>query len=111
ERQSIVNAPRFEDLATSTDVGLAHQKTRDTEDSLNVLQFDLLGQYQTGGITHDMVTGVELAKEKFERWNYEAVVADNLADTPVLVDLYNPDSHVAYTGRYARTGKDQKATG
>ncbi len=111
ERQSIVNAPRFDDIETGTDVGLDHQKTRDTEDSLTVLQFDLIGQYQTGGITHDVVTGIEFAEEKFERWNYEAVVADNLAATPILVDLYNPDSHFAYTGRYARINKDQEATG
>ncbi len=111
ERQSIVNAPRFEDQGTSTDIGLDHQKTRDTEDSLKVLQLDLIGQYQTGAITHDLVAGVEFAEEKFQRWNYTAVVADNLADTPVLVDLYNPDPNIAFTGRYARTGKDEHATG
>ncbi len=111
ERQSIVNAPRFEDQAISTDIGLDHQKTRDTKDSLKVLQFDLIGQYQTGGITHNLVAGIEIAEEKFERWNYDAVVADNLAENPVLVDLYNPDPNIAFTGRYARTGKDQDATG
>lgn len=107
ERQSIVNAPRFDDLENSTDVGLDHQKTRDTKDSLKVVQLDLIGQYQTAGITHDVVTGIELAREEFERWNYDAVVADNLG----LVDLFNPDSGMAFTGRYARTGKDEEATG
>ncbi len=47
-------------------------KTRDTKDSLKLLQFDLIGQYQTGKITHDVVTGIEIVQEKFERWNYDA---------------------------------------
>lgn len=111
ERQSIVTAPRFASLATSTDVRLSDEKTRDTKDSLNVLQFDLIGQYHTGGIKHDVVAGIEIAEEKFERWNYVPVTPDNLNDTPELVDLYNPNSNVPYTGHYARDGKSDEATG
>ncbi|MDN3637481.1 TonB-dependent siderophore receptor [Simiduia curdlanivorans] len=111
ERQSVVSAPRFIDLTTSTDVRLSDEKTRDTKDSLNVVQLDLLGSYQTGSLKHDIVAGVEIANEKFQRWNYADVVDDNLDSTPELVDLYNPDARVAYTGRYARTTKDQQATG
>ncbi|MEO9944662.1 TonB-dependent siderophore receptor [Paraglaciecola sp.] len=111
KRLNIVTAPRFIDNSTTTDVRLSDEKTRDTQDSLNVFQFDVIGSYQVGDTTHDLVAGAEFAKEKFERWNYTAVVADNLNDTPELVDLYNPDSFVEYTGEYARTGKSQEATG
>ncbi len=119
ERLSIVSAPRFSYetvdeirvYGEGAQIGLNGEKTRDTKDALSVLQVDLLGQYQTGSIQHDVVAGFEIAKEKFDRWNYEDVIADNLDTTPEFTDLYNPDAHVAYTGQYARTSKDQKATG
>ena len=117
ERQSIVSAPRFTSetidgvqvYGVDGEVGLGDEKTRDTRDSMKALQLDLLGSYATGSIHHDVVIGAEVAEEKFERWNYEAVVEDNLQD--LTVDLYNPDSHIAFTGRYARTDKSNEATG
>ncbi|MDO6567706.1 TonB-dependent siderophore receptor [Alteromonas sp. 1_MG-2023] len=111
ERLNVVTAPRFLDNSTSTDVRLSDEKTRDTENSLTVVQLDLLTSYQLGNTTHDIVTGVELSREKFDRWNYTDVVDDNLDSTPELVDLYNPDSFVEFTGEYARTGKNSEATG
>ena len=104
ERESIVTAPRFLDLTSSTDVRLSDEKTRDTKDSLAVLQVDLIGHYQTGSIKHDVVTGIEFAKEEFKRWNLTDVVDDNLDSTPMVVDLYNPDSSIAFTGKYERDG-------
>jgi len=117
ERQSIVNAPRFESetiddvrvYGQGAVIGLGHDKTRDTEDSLSVLQFDLIGNYNLNDIEHDVVVGFEYAKEKFERWNFEDIVGDNLQD--VVVDLYNPDSSLAFTGQYKRTDKNNEATG
>ncbi|MFA3791884.1 TonB-dependent receptor [Aliiglaciecola sp. SL4] len=111
ERQSVVTAPRFISVTTSTDVRLSDEKTRDTKDSMTVFQGDLIGSYQQGNIKHDIAAGVELSREKFERWNFEAIVPDNLNDTPELVDLYNPDAEVAFTGQYARTDKSNEATG
>ena len=120
ERQSIVTAPRFP-FEPEGDVRvygspegmitMADEKTRDTDDSLAVVQVDLVGSYQTGSIHHDVVTGVELAKEKFERWNYADIVDDNLDSTPVLNDFYNPDPNLSFTGQYARTDQDEEATG
>ncbi|NQZ82722.1 MAG: TonB-dependent siderophore receptor [Colwellia sp.] len=117
ERQSIVNAPRFEyekidDVRVygqGAVIGLGHDKTRDTEDSLSVLQLDLIGNYNFNGIDHDVVVGFEYAKEKFERWNFEAIIEDNLQD--IEVDLYNPDSSLAFTGQYKRADKSNEATG
>ena len=119
ERESIVSAPRFS-YETVDDVrvygagaliGLNDEKTRDTKDSLTVIQLDLLGNYQTGGIEHNVVAGIEIAKEKFERWNYVDLVDDNLDSTPERIDLYNPDARVTFTGAYGRSDKDQEATG
>ena len=117
ERQSIVNAPRFEyekidDVRVygqGAVIGLGHDKTRDTEDSLSVLQLDLIGNYNFNGIDHDVVVGFEYAKEKFERWNFEAIIEDNLQE--IEVDLYNPDSSLAFTGQYKRADKSNEATG
>lgn len=104
ERESIVTAPRFLDLENSTDVRLGDEKTRDTKDSLAVLQVDLIGHYQTGTIEHDIVTGIEFAKEKSKRWNLTDIIDDNLDSTPEVVDLYNPDSNIPFTGKYGRDG-------
>lgn len=111
ERLSIVTAPRFIDIANSTDVRLSDEKTRDTKNSLQVVQADLIGKYQTGDTMHDLVTGIELAQEKEQRWNYDDNGTDNLDAMPEFVDLYNPNPRVTYTGRYARIGGSTKAVG
>ncbi|WGO99741.1 TonB-dependent siderophore receptor [Saccharophagus degradans] len=110
-RESVVTAPRFISLTTSTDVRLSDEKTRDTRDSLNVVQVDLLGQYQLGGVTHDIVAGFEMGKEKFERGVFDDNGTDNLDTTPELTDLYNPNPRVNYEGTYTSLGKDDKAAG
>ncbi|NQY37593.1 MAG: TonB-dependent siderophore receptor [Alteromonadaceae bacterium] len=117
ERQSIVSAPRFiyetiDDVRVYGEgarIDTGGEKTRDTEDSLAVVQLDLIGKYNIAGIDHDVVVGFEYAQEKFERWNFEDVVEDNLEDSSV--DLYNPDSSLEFTGQYARTDKSNEATG
>ncbi len=120
ERESVVTAPRF---STETVDGIriygvpegmitmADEKTRDTKDSLAVLQVDLLGSYDTGNIHHDIVAGVEIAQEEFERWDYIDLVDDNLDSTPVLNDLYNPNPNLNFTGQYGRGPKTDEATG
>lgn len=109
ERQNVVTSPRFVERTPSTtsDIRQTDVKTRDTKDSLAVLQADLISQYRVGDTTHDLVLGAEISREKFERWNYEAVAADNLTS---VVDLFNPNPNLPFTGRYARTAKDQEAT-
>lgn len=111
ERQSIVTAPRFINLSDSTDVRMSDEKTRDTRDSLAVIQLDVIGNYRIGAIDHSLVAGIEVAKEKFDRWNYVDVIDDNLDSTPVLNDLYNPNPNLVYTGRYARTDKSDESSG
>ncbi|BCD97486.1 TonB-dependent receptor [Marinagarivorans cellulosilyticus] len=118
-RESIINAPRF--TYTEVDgvriygdgaqISLGGEKTRDTDDSLKVIQFDLVGEYQTGSVTHNVVAGVEFSQERFERWGLEDNGSDNLDTTPVLVSQYNPDPYAAYTGTYQRDDSYQDATG
>lgn len=104
DRQSITTAPRYIDVTTTTDIKMSDEKTRDTKNSLVAIQADLIGEYNVNGYTHNVVAGVEFAKENFKRWAYVALVADNLNDTPVLNDLYNPDAYLPYTGQYGRNG-------
>ncbi|WP_426370087.1 TonB-dependent receptor [Pseudocolwellia sp. HL-MZ7] len=108
-RESVVTAPRFIDLTTSTDVRLSDEKTRDTKDSLTALQFDLIGEYDVAGFTHNLVTGVELAKEDHKRWAFVDLIDDNLDSTPELNDLYNPNAEIAFTGAYGRDGTSIEA--
>ncbi len=109
ERVSVVTAPRFMDVKTSTDVRLSDEKTRDTKDSLTAIQLDLIGEYEISGITHNVVTGVEFANETFKRWGYVDLIDDNLDSTPELNDLYNPNAYVDFTGQYGRNGTSIEA--
>jgi len=111
ERLSIVSAPRFIDIANSTDVRLSDEKTRDTKNALSLIQFDLIGQYQSAGISHDVVAGIEISREKEKRWNFDDNGTDNLDTTPFTVDLFNPDPRLAYTGTYRRDGTSTEAVG
>lgn len=117
ERQSVVTAPRFAfDIVDGVRVygpavTLADEKTRDTRDSLNVWQIDLIGHYETGSIRHDVVAGIERADEQFKRWNFVDLADDNLDSTPVLNSLTDPNPRHAFGGYYGRDGTSTLATG
>lgn len=117
QRNSIMTAPRFEWVAVDgvrvygPGVTLSDEKTRDTDDSLLVMQLDMVGHYETGGIQHDIVTGIEFAQEEFLRYNVVDLVDDNLDSGPVINDLQNPNARQPFTGQYGRDGTSQKATG
>jgi len=116
ERQSVVTAPRFtateingvDVYGLGSQIRLDDEKTRDTEDSLAVIQADLLGSYELGNTQHDVVLGIEIAEETFERWNYEPIVEDNLL--ALTNDLFNPNPNLEFTGQYDRTDKSDDAT-
>ncbi|KXI27994.1 molybdenum ABC transporter permease [Paraglaciecola hydrolytica] len=111
DRVNVVTAPRFISVSDSTDVRMSDEKTRDTSNSINIVQVDLQGTYVISGMTHNVVAGTEFAKEKFERWGYVALVADNLNDTPVLNDLFDPNPYLEFTGQYGRDGSRTFADG
>jgi catecholate siderophore receptor len=116
-RESVVTAPRFFFETVNgvrvygPDVTLADEKTRDTRDTLDVLQLDLIGSYESGAMTHDLVTGIEFAEEAFERYNFVDIVDDNLDSTPELNALDNPNPFIPYTGQYGRDGTSTLAEG
>ncbi|WP_340679096.1 TonB-dependent siderophore receptor [Paraglaciecola sp.] len=111
DRVNVVTAPRFISVNDSTDVRMSDEKTRDTSNNINIVQVDLQGTYQLGAMTHNVVTGVEFSQEKFERWGYVALVADNLNDKPVLNDLFDPNPYIEFTGQYGRDGSRTYADG
>lgn len=110
-RESVVTAPRFIDTATTTDVRLSDEKTRDQENALQVLQAALLGQYQTGSVRHNVVAGVEVSREVEKRWTFDDLGSDNLDVNSETVDLYNPNPRVPFSGNYQRVGDNLEATG
>ncbi|WP_438863617.1 TonB-dependent receptor [Neptunicella sp.] len=111
DRLNVVTAPRFINVSESTDIRMSDEKTRDTSNSINIVQLDLHGNYQTGSIIHNVVAGMEFSKEKFERWGYVDLVDDNLDSTPELNDLYHPDPRIPFTGEYGRDGTRTYADG
>ncbi len=82
---SITSSPRIQNI-TPTFVGsqvLGNTKPRDqTDDGINN-QTDLLLNFKTGGIEHDLVVGMELAQYEFENLR-------RLDRNGPLTDLYNP---------------------
>lgn len=111
DRVNVVTAPRFINVSESTDIRMSDEKTRDTSNSINIVQLDLDGKYQVGSTVHNVVAGIEFSKEKFERWGYVDLVDDNLDSTPELNDLYHPDPRIPFTGEYGRDGSRTYADG
>lgn len=61
-RDSIITAPRFAN-ANSTDITRTDWKSRDQVDSILANQLDLISNFETFGLGHDLVTGIEIARE------------------------------------------------
>jgi catecholate siderophore receptor len=77
-------------------------RTRDNADTAFINQTDLTWKFATGGIKHTLLTGLELSREKLNRWNYTLDANPALAGTqaptttsPLLAP--NPDSSLSYT--------------
>lgn len=97
DRDSIITPPRF--LAgSSTVVARSDWKTRDQVDDIWTNQTDLLLEFNTGKLEHDLVLGVELDREKEE--SYTRIATNNGPNT----DLSNPDPYQPFTGVIDRTG-------
>ena len=101
ERDSIITAPRF--LSDdSTDIR-ATAKTRDTEDTVLLNTTDVRVDFDTGAVGHALVAGVELVREESTNLARSATDGD-------LLDLYDPDHGMPYTGIVTRTpGSDAHA--
>jgi catecholate siderophore receptor len=95
-RDSIITAPRFA-ADNSTQISRT-AKTRDSEDTIAANVTDVTFRFESGGITHTLVAGLELTREK----------SSNLARTATNgtdADLFNPDFNAPYTGTITATGR------
>jgi catecholate siderophore receptor len=77
-------------------------RTRDNADDALINQTDLTWKFATGGVKHVMVTGLELSRERLNRWNYTLDANPALAgvQTPSVVSPYlSPDPYapLSYT--------------
>lgn len=100
-RDSIITAPRF---VSNDSTSINRQlQSRDLEDKILAQQNDLLVDFQTGGIGHALVTGVEIARETSENHSRSGPTAP-------VTDLFNPDPGDAYAGPITRTGARTEST-
>lgn len=82
----VLSAPRFVGAVTTLDAStqaVGNRKTRDQVDELLVGQADLTLAFDTGGLAHTLVTGVEVSNERTE--NLRRLDANG----PVM-NLFNP---------------------
>lgn len=69
-------------------------RTRDNDDHALINQTDITWKLDTGSIRHTVMGGMELSKERLNRWNYtlDANPATAAVDTPTsATPLLNPD--------------------
>jgi catecholate siderophore receptor len=67
-------------------------KSQDREDAIFANQTSLSTQFDTGGVRHDIVAGIELSRE--EQDSYARV--ESSATPPPFADLFDPDPGQAY---------------
>lgn len=65
-------------------------RTRDNDDDALINQTDVTWKFKAGGMQHTLVTGMELARERLNRWNY------TLDANPALAGTQNPTSNTPY---------------
>ncbi len=95
-RDSVITAPRFAAVNTSTDLNRQLQ-SRDMTDGIAIGQLDTIGRFATGPIAHSVAVGFEAARETSENFLRSGPAAP-------LADLYEPDTDAPYAGPITRTG-------
>ena len=95
-RDSVITAPRFASVNTSTAINRQLQ-SRDMTDGIFANQTNLTTRFSTGGLTHAMASGVEISRETSENFA-------RTGPTAPQADLYNPDPNQPYLGPITRTG-------
>lgn len=95
-RDSLITAPRFATVNTSTDVNRQLQ-SRDMFDTIAVGQLDAVTRFHTAGAAHAVALGVEYADEGSDNYLRSGPTAP-------VADLFNPDPDQPYSGPVVRTG-------
>ena len=77
-------------------------RTRDNDDDALINQTDVTWKFEGMGWKHTLVTGVEISREKLNRWNYTLDANPALAGTQIptsTTPLFNPDPNtvLSYT--------------
>jgi catecholate siderophore receptor len=79
-------------------------RTRDNDDDAIVNQTDLIWKFSTGGVKHQLLSGLELSRERLNRWNYtlDADPASAGTQAPTsITPLLNPDPNTSLS--YTKT--------
>ena len=100
DRDSVITAPRFASVNTSTAINRQLQ-SRDMVDKIVANQSSAIGRFTTGTIGHALSTGFELAYESSENFARGGPTAPQ-------ADLFNPDPTQPYPGPITRTGASTK---
>ena len=95
-RDSVITAPRFASVNTSTAINRQLQ-SRDMTDDIVANQTNVTARIGSGSIAHALATGVELAREGSENFARTGPAAPT-------ADLYNPNPNDPYPGPITRTG-------
>lgn len=93
-RDSVITAPRFTGVGSEI---RRQNQSRDQEDSIFSNQFDVTSYFDTGKVSHELVTGFEMAWE--ESRNYARSGPD-----AVTTDLFAPNPNDPYPFAIVRTG-------
>jgi catecholate siderophore receptor len=105
DRDSVITAPRFVNANTSTTINRQLQ-SRDQTDTILANQIDLTAHFDTGKISHDLITGFEYDRETSV--NYAR--AQSPANATPTTDLYNPNPGDPFNGTIVRTGVKADST-
>jgi catecholate siderophore receptor len=95
-RDSVITAPRFASVETSTELNRQLQ-SRDMTDRILANQTNLTARMPTGPVEHAITAGVEFSAERSENFA-------RTGPTAPRADLYAPDALAPYPGPIVRTG-------
>jgi catecholate siderophore receptor len=103
-RDSITTSPRYVVGVTDPNVVINREfQSRDQIDTILADQFDMRFSFETAGVKHELITGVDFAHETAEN-------KLRAADPAPRADLFNPDPNQPYTGVIRYTGAVNEST-
>lgn len=105
-RDSVITAPRFFNSGTTAnpiyDGRINRQlQSRDQKDSILAEQINLVANFETGSLKHDLVIGGEAIYETSK--NHARAIPAGFPTTPIT-DIFNPTPHDNFMGVIRRTG-------
>jgi len=101
-RDFIVTKPEY---TAGASVVQRNVRTRDSEDTILANQTDLVSRFETAGIEHTLVTGIELSREESEN---RARGPNSTSNPPA--DLFNPNPADPFSVYPTHTGARTEAT-